>query len=79
MLVVNTQATGLADIKTKLGVSIMSTLGGLEINGLNGTSTSIYSTDGKLMKELDSDGFVNLKSGIYVVKVGEMKTKVLVK
>ena len=31
------------------------------------------------MKELDSDGFVNLKSGIYVVKVGEMKTKVLVK
>ena len=79
MLVVNTQATGLADIKTKLGVSIMSAPGGLEINGLNGTSTSIYSTDGKLMKELDSDGFVNLKSGIYVVKVGEMKTKVLVK
>ena len=79
MLVENTQATGLADIKTKLGVSIMSTLGGLEINGLNGTSTSIYTTDGKLMKELDSDGFVNLKSGIYVVKVGEMKTKVLVK
>ncbi len=79
MLVENKQATGLADIKTKLGVSIMSVPGGLEINGLNGTSTSIYSTDGKLMKELDSDGFVNLKSGIYVVKVGEMRTKVLVK
>lgn len=79
MLVENTQATGLADIKTKLGVSIMSVPGGLEINGLNGISTSIYTTDGKLMKELDSDGFVNLKSGIYVVKVGEMRTKVLVK
>ena len=79
MLIENTQATGLADIKTKLGVSIMSAVGGLEINGLNGTSASIYSTDGKLMKELDSDGFVNLKSGIYVVKVGEMNTKVLVK
>lgn len=79
LLVENVQATGLADIKTKMGVSIMPADGGLTINGLNSSSANIYSTDGKLVKELESDGFTSLQIGIYVVKVGNMKTKVLVK
>ena len=78
-LVENGNVTGVADIKTKTGVSIMGMQGGLYVNGAEGKSISIYSADGKLMAEPNGDGMVNLQRGTYVVSVGGMKAKVMVK
>ena len=79
MLVANDTATGIADIRTKTGVSIMPTAGGLCVDGLGGSAMSIYSLDGKLVGEPTSDGIVSLQRGTYVVSVGSTTAKVMVK
>jgi hypothetical protein len=79
MLVENGDATGIADIKTKTGVSIMPADGGLSVNGLDGAQMNIYSLDGKLMSERTADGTVALQRGTYVVSISGMKAKVMVK
>ena len=79
MLVENGNATGIVDIKTKTGVNIMPTTGGLNVNGLNGATMSIYSLDGKLIGEPTGDGVVALQRGTYVVNVDGTKAKVMVK
>ena len=79
MLVENGNATGIADIKAKTGVNVMATAGGLSVNGLNGAAMNIYTLDGKLVSEPSADGVVSLQRGTYVVSVGGMKAKVMVK
>ena len=79
MLVANDTATGIADIRTKTGVSIMPTAGGLCVDGLGGSAMSIYSLDGKLVGEPTSDGMVSVQRGTYVVSVGSTTAKVMVK
>ena len=78
-LVENNTTTGVADILTKTGVSVMPTDGGLAINGAEGKPVSIYGTDGKLISERNGNGQVNLQRGTYVVNVDGIKAKVMVK
>ena len=78
-LVENGNATGIADVRAKTGVSVMPTHGGLCISGAEGKNICIYNADGKLMSENNNDGLVALQRGTYVVSVGGMKAKVVVK
>ena len=79
VLVPTRGTTGIADIVNKTGVNIMPTESGLNINGLNGKDISVYSTNGMLLATRNSDGMLNLITGVYIVKVDGMSTKVMVK
>lgn len=71
--------TGIADIVNKTGVNIMPTESGLNINDLNGKDVSVYSTNGMLLATRNNDGMLHLQTGVYIVKVDGMSTKVMVK
>lgn len=79
VLVPSRGTTGIADIVSKTGVNIMPTESGLNITGLNGKDVAIYSTNGTLLATRSSDGMLNLMTGVYIVKVDNMSTKVMVK
>jgi len=79
VLVPTRGTTGIADIVNKTGVNIMPTETGLNINGLNGKDVSVYSTNGMLLATRNSDGMLHLMTGVYIVKVDGMSTKVMVK
>ena len=79
VLVPSRGTTGIADIVSKTGVNIMPTESGLNITGLNGKNVTIYSTNGTLLATRSSDGMLNLMAGVYIVKVDNMSTKVMVK
>lgn len=79
VLVPTRGTTGIADIVSKTGVNIMPTESGLNITGLNGKNVTIYSTNGTLLATRSSDGMLNLMAGVYIVKVDNMSTKVMVK
>ncbi len=79
VLVANNAITGLAEITNKTGVNIMPSENGIYIQGLNGKQASIYTTNGTLLATRTADGMLNLMKGVYIVKVNNMKTKVMVK
>ncbi len=79
VLVANNAITGLAEITNKTGVNIMPSENGIYIQGLNGKQASIYTTNGTLLATRTADGMLNLMTGVYIVKVNNMKTKVMVK
>lgn len=71
--------TGIADIANGTGVNIMPTANGLNLNGVDGKTVSVYSLSGALVAKRAESGFLNLANGVYVVEVGKMKAKVMVK
>ena len=79
VLVPTRGTTGIADIINKTGVNIMPTEQGINFSGLNGKTVSVYSTNGMLLATRDFDGMLNLSTGVYLVKVDGMTTKVMVK
>lgn len=79
VLVPTRGTTGIADIINKTGVNIMPTEQGINLSGLNGKTVSVYSTNGMLLATRDFDGMLNLTTGVYLVKVDGMTTKVMVK
>ena len=79
VLAVNKNATGIADIQEKTGVSIAAVAGGININGLNGQTVYVYDTNGRAVATETIDGTISLKPATYVVKVDGLATKVLVK
>lgn len=79
VLVPTRGTTGIADIVNKTGINIMPTESGLNINGLNGKEVSVYSTSGMLLATRNTDGMLHLMTGVYIVKVDGMSTKVMVK
>lgn len=79
MLIPSRGTTGIADIVSKTGVSIMPTEEGLYINGTNGKSVQVFNLNGIEMANRSTDGMLNLATGVYIVKVNGMSTKVMVK
>ena len=79
MLLVDGSATGVADIARESGVNILPMEGGLNITGTQGGKVSVYSLSGALYATRSDDGFLALSRGAYVVEVGQMKAKVMVR
>ena len=79
MLIANGNATGIADIVSKTGVNIMPTDEGLSINGANGKTIDVYNLNGMQVASRNSDGMLNLPTGVYIVKVEGLSSKVMVK
>lgn len=79
MLLIDGGATGIADIAKEAGVNIMPSANGINLTGVDGKTVSVYSLGGALFATRTESGFLNLSKGVYIVEVGKMKTKVMVK
>lgn len=71
--------TGIADIANGTGVNVMPTANGLNLNGVDGKTVNVYSISGALTATRSESGFLNLAKGVYIVEVGKMRAKVMVK
>ena len=78
-LVPNRSTTGIADFAKNTGVSIIPTEGGINFSGVEGKHVSIYSLNGVEIGSTQSSGTISLGQGIYVVKMDNTSTKVMVK
>ena len=78
-LMPNKSTTGIADFAKNTGVSIIPTEGGINFSGVEGKHVSIYSLNGIEIGSTQSSGTINLGRGIYVVKMDNTSTKVMVK
>lgn len=78
-LVPNRSTTGIADFAKNTGVSIIPTEGGINFSGVEGKHVSIYTLNGIEIGSTQSSGTINLGQGIYVVKMDNTSTKVMVK
>ena len=78
-LVPNRSTTGIADFAKNTGVSIIPTEGGINFSGVEGKHVSIYSLNGVEIGSTQSSGTICLGQGIYVVKLDNTSTKVMVK
>ena len=79
MLLIDGGATGIADIAKEAGVNIMPSVNGINLTGVDGKTVNVYSLGGALFATRTESGFLNLSKGVYIVEVGKMKTKVMVK
>ncbi len=79
VIVPTRSTTGIADIASKTGVSILPSESGIYFSGLDGKTASVYNTGGTLLATKSDDGLLHLMTGVYLVKVEGMKTKVMVK
>ena len=76
-----TFTSGVTDVKS-LGVKVYGVDGAIKVENVKDHSVSIYTTDGKLLRNLkatDSSITVPTSRGVYVVKVDKASTKVQVK
>lgn len=78
-LIPNKSTTGIADFAKNTGVSIIPTEGGINFSGVEGKHVSIYSLNGFEIGSTQCSGTINLGQGIYVVKMDNISTKVVVK
>jgi len=79
VLVPSRGTTGIADIVKKTGINIMPTEAGINLNGVNGKKVTIYAADGTMLASRTFDGILNLMKGVYIVKIDNLSTKVMVK
>ncbi len=79
MLLIDGGATGIADIAKEAGVNIMPSTNGINLTGVDGKTVNVYSLSGALFATRTENGFLNLSKGVYIVEVGKMKAKVMVK
>lgn len=79
VLVPSRGTTGIADIVKKTGINIMPTDAGINLNGVNGKKVTIYTADGTMLASRTFDGMLNLMKGVYIVKIDNLSTKVMVK
>ena len=79
VLVPSRGITGIADIVKKTGINIMPTDAGINLNGVNGRKVTIYAADGTMLASRTFDGMLNLMKGVYIVKIDNLSTKVMVK
>lgn len=79
LLLPNKEATGVMDLKSQTGVSVIGTADGLYIIGTDGKTVNVYNTRGQLMASRSCDGLLALSKGIYVAETDGMTCKVIVK
>ena len=72
-------ATAIRTMKEKTGVCFGTQDGSIAIGGAEGKTVSIYTTGGQMAAQHSGNGFIALKSGVYVVNVDGVTAKVRVK
>ena len=72
-------ATAINNLTAKTGVCFGTQDGGIAIGGAEGKTVNVYTTGGALAAQHSGNGFIALKSGIYVVSVDGVTAKVRVK
>lgn len=73
------EATAINSLMAKTGVCIGTQDGGIAIGGANDKTVNVYTTGGALAAQHSGNGFIALKSGIYVVSVDGVSAKVRVR
>lgn len=73
------EATAINDITKKTGVCIGTQDGGIAIGGAEGKTVNVYTTGGALAAQHSGNGYIALKSGVYVVSVDGVTAKVRVR
>ena len=71
--------TGLTNIRKQTGAVIGTQQGGIAIGGAEGKTTNVYTIGGAQAAQHIGNGFIALKSGVYVVCVDGASAKVSVK
>lgn len=71
--------TGLSALRQQTGTVIGIQPGGIALGGAEGKTVNIYTTGGSQVAQHIGNGFVELKSGVYVVNVDGVSAKVSVK
>ena len=72
-------ATAINNLTAKTGVCFGTQDGGIAIGGAEGKTVNVYTTGGALAAQHSGNGFIALKSGIYVVSVDGVTAKVRVR
>lgn len=72
-------ATAINSLTAKTGVAIGTQDGGIAIGGAEGKTIYVYTAGGALAATHDGNGYIALKSGVYVVSVDGVSAKVSVK
>ena len=78
VLMLNSDVTGIDDIKSQTGVEVAVVNGGISISGAAGKTVTIYNVGGAQVAANVTDGVVALPSGTYIVTVDGVSTKVVV-
>ena len=73
------EATAINDIMKKTGVCIGTQEGGIAIGGAEGKTVNVYTIGGAQAAQHSGNGYIALKSGVYVVNVDGVTAKVSVK
>ena len=72
-------ATAVNDLMAKTGVCLGTMNGGIAIGGAEGKTVNVYTIGGAQAAQHSGNGFIALKSGVYVVSVDGVTAKVSVK
>lgn len=73
------EATAINSLMAKTGVCIGTQDGGIAIGGAEGKTVNVYTTGGAQAAQHSGNGYIALKSGVYVVSVDGVSAKVSVK
>lgn len=73
------EVTAINNLTEKTGVCIGTQNGGIAIGGAEGKDIFVYTTSGAQIAQHSGNGYIALKSGVYVVSVDGISTKVYVK
>ncbi len=79
LLCMSGDATAIKTMKEKTGVLFGTQEGGIAIGGAEGKTVSVYTTGGQMTAQHSGNGFIALKSGVYVVNVDGVTAKVRVR
>lgn len=71
--------TGLTNIRKQTGAVIGTQQGGIAIGGAEGKTVNVYTISGAQAAQHTGNGFIALRSGVYVVNVDSTSAKVFVK
>lgn len=72
-------ATAIGKLRELTGVSVMAEEGGISFIGAEGQTVSVYSIGGALMAGNVGNGMISLPKGAYIIKVGTLTSKVIVR
>ena len=73
------ETTAIYGLMAKTGVCIGTQDGGIAIGGAEGKTVNVYTTGGMIAAQHTGNGFIALKSGVYVVNVDGVSAKLYVK
>lgn len=78
VLIPEQQTTGISELLAE-GIKVEAQDGGINIAGIEGKTANIYNAAGQLVATLTESGRTEVSVGAYVVKIGEVSTKIVVR